>query len=161
VPAAASQLAAYAAPASYAAVAQPPAAERPASDATPLRSTLRADIDRRVNRAAIAALARAKGHSKAAAASRQPAERALCVAAPATSAAAPAPPAAPARRVAGRTARGERCHGCVERAAEAARLGEELVRSDCEWRRMVHLLEGELVASRRTVTRLEAEISRD
>ena len=46
-------------------------------------------------------------------------------------------------------------------AAEAARLGDELVRSDCEWRRMVHLLEGELVASRRTVTRLEVEISRD
>ena len=160
MPAAASQLAAYAAPVSYAAVGQPPAAERPASDATPLRSTIRADIDRRVNRAAIAALARAKGHSKAAAASRQPAERALCVAAPATSAAAPAPPAAPARRVAGRTGR-ERCRGCVERAAEAARLGDELVRSDCEWRRMVHLLEGELVASRRTVTRLEVEISRD
>lgn len=152
----------------------------PSASASAVRSAaLRAEIDARVNKAAIAALQRAKAssqrrrreqmsdvsrdntlsrHSASVGTQtervdwQQPGMRsALGVARPdSTGCRSSSAGSGQLRR--------PPCPTCREKLDEIRRLGEELRRSDRDWRQMVHLLESELEAERRQVVALEAEL---
>lgn len=178
-------------PSALVAAARPPdaaaAARRPASAAaappigalhggTLHSAALRAELDSRVNKAAIAALRRAKASSQRAG----PAPPRVSPAPVTFSTASQTEPSACRggstlpRGAGGRgraprtakepcrdTARGAvGCPGCLVKHEQVARLSRELVRADQDWRRTVRLLEGELHTERKQVVALEADLMR-
>jgi len=151
-----------------------------AASAAVRSAALRAEVDTRVNKAAIAALLRAKASSRngergrgagacstcgAGAAGADAAAlsaRQFCVGT--QTAEAPSRGATAARSSCGGacTSSGARlgCRGCKEKEGEISRLASELSRSDVDWRRMVGLLEDELEIERGQVAVLEADLAR-